>query len=101
MCLCYFNIDLYLPRIFTTKDKVHNEIKKAINSNYDKLPDKKLVNFSTGIRNSGSYDVPTYILKGVDEKDLHKYYIFPLKSLDQIEKLKQHKDVWYYYVNDK
>lgn len=57
--------------------------------------------FFTGIKNSGAYDSPTYILKGVSESDLGKYYPDSLKTFDQYENKRQYKDVWYFYSNER
>lgn len=97
----YFAIDLDIPRLLTTNGNLHKDIKKVIDANYKNLPDKKMTYFFTGIKNSGAYDSPTYILKGVSESDLGKYYPDLLKTFDQYENKRQYKDVWYFYLNEK
>nr|DAS06900.1 MAG TPA: hypothetical protein [Caudoviricetes sp.] len=97
----YFAIDLDIPRLLTTNGNLHKDIKKVIDTNYKNLPDKKMTYFFTGIKNSGAYDSPTYILKGVSESDLGKYYPDSLKTFDQYENKRQYKDVWYFYSNER
>lgn len=97
----YFDIDINIPNLYTTREKLHKDIQKAIDTNYKNLPDKKMTYFLTGIKNSGAYESPTYVLKGVSESDLSKYYTDSLKTFDQYENKRQYKDVWYFYLNER
>nr|DAY40149.1 MAG TPA: hypothetical protein [Caudoviricetes sp.] len=97
----YFAIDLDIPRLLTTNGNLHKDIKKVIDANYKNLPDKKMTYFFTGIKNSGAYESPTYVLKGVSESDLSKYYTDSLKTFDQYENKRQYKDVWYFFSNER
>ena len=97
----YFDIDINIPNLYTTRGKLHKDIQKTIDTYYKNLPDKKMTYFLTGVKNSGAYESPTYVLKGVSESDLSKYYTDSLKTFDQYENKRQYKDVWYFYLNEK
>lgn len=97
----YFDIDINIPNLYTTREKLHKDIQKVIDAHYKNLPDKKMTYFLTGVKNSGAYESPTYVLKGVSESDLSKYYPDSLKTFDQYENKRQYKDVWYFYSNER